>query len=53
MGLSRPDISRLLKGQFRDLSLERILRLLTRLGCEVEIPVTSPGSAEAPITEKV
>ncbi len=47
MGLSQPDVSRLLKGQFRDLSLERILRLLTRLGCEVEILVKSPGSMEA------
>lgn len=45
MGLSQPDVSRLLKGQFRDLSLERILRLLTRLGCEVEILVKSPGAA--------
>jgi predicted XRE-type DNA-binding protein len=44
MGISQPDVSRLLKGQFRDLSLERILRLLTRLGCEVEILVKSPGS---------
>ena len=45
LGLSQPDVSRLLKGQFRDLSLERILRLLTRLGCEVEILVKSPDSA--------
>ena len=44
MGISQPDVSRLLKGQFRDLSLERILRLLTRLGCEVEILIKLPGS---------
>jgi predicted XRE-type DNA-binding protein len=49
MGLSQPDVSRLLKGQFRDLSLARILRMLTRLGCEVEILVKSPGSAAATI----
>ena len=52
LGLSQPDVSRLLKGQFRDLSLERILRLLTRV-CEVEILVKSPGSAGAPTAEKV
>jgi hypothetical protein len=44
MELSQPDVSRLLKGQFRDLSLERILRLSTRV-CEVEILVKSPSSA--------
>ena len=49
MGLSQPDVSRLLKGQFRDLSLERILRMLTRLGCEVGILVKSLGSAAATI----
>lgn len=43
MGISQPDVSRLLKGQFRDISVERILRLLTRLGCEVDIVVKSPG----------
>ena len=32
MGLSRPDVSRLLNGQFRDVSVERLMRLLTLLG---------------------
>ena len=43
-GVSQPDISRMLKGQFRDVSVERILRMLTRLGCEVDIVVTPHGS---------
>ena len=43
MGLSQPDVSRLLKGQFRDVSVERIMRILTRLGCEVDIVVKQPG----------
>jgi predicted XRE-type DNA-binding protein len=43
-GISQPDISRLLKGQFRDVSVERIMRMLTRLGCEVDIVVTPQGS---------
>ncbi len=39
MGVSQPDVSRLLKGQFRDVSVERIMRMLTRLGCEVDIVI--------------
>lgn len=45
-GVSQPDISRLLKGQFRDVSIERIMRMLTRLGCAVEVTVRPAGSAE-------
>ena len=41
MGLSHPDVSRLLRGQFRDVSVERLLRILTKLGCDVEIRVNS------------
>lgn len=43
MGISQPDVSRLLKGQFRDVSVERIMRMLTRLGCEVDIVIRAPG----------
>ena len=32
LGLSRPDVSRLLRRDFRDYSVERLLRLLTVLG---------------------
>ena len=31
MGLSQPDVSRLLNGQFRDVSVERLMRLLVFL----------------------
>jgi predicted XRE-type DNA-binding protein len=44
MGISQPDVSRMLRGQFRDLSVERIMRMLTRLGCEVDIVVKPQGS---------
>jgi predicted XRE-type DNA-binding protein len=37
MGLSQPDVSRLLRGQFRDVSVERLMRMLTKLGCKVDI----------------
>ena len=39
LGLSQPDVSRLLRGDFRDYSLERLLRLLTRLGRDVDIVI--------------
>ncbi len=48
MGLSQPDVSRLLKGQFRDVSVERLMRLLTRLGCDVDITIHSRGKVAAP-----
>lgn len=47
MGLSQPDVSRLLRGQFRDVSVERLMRMLTKLGYEVDIVVRSPGQAKA------
>lgn len=44
LGLSQPDVSRLLRGNFRDYSVERLLRLLTVLGRDVEIVIREPGS---------
>lgn len=43
MGVSQPDVSRVLRGHFRDFSVERLMRFLTSLGCEVDIVVRSPG----------
>ena len=48
MGLSQPDVSRLLNGQFRDVSVERLMRLLTRLGCDVDITIRNHGKTVAP-----
>ena len=45
LGLSQPDVSRLLRGDFREYSLERLFRLLTALGRDVEIVVRQPRSA--------
>ena len=39
LGLSRPDVSRLLRGDFREHSLEHILRFLMALGCDVDIVI--------------
>ena len=44
LGLSQPDVSRLLRGNFRDYSVERLLRLLTALGRDVEIVIREPHS---------
>ncbi|MEX2647739.1 MAG: helix-turn-helix transcriptional regulator [Alphaproteobacteria bacterium] len=42
LGLSQPDVSRLLRGGFRDFSVERLLRLLMALGSDVEIVIRKP-----------
>ena len=44
LGLSQPDVSRLLRGDFRDYSLERLLRLLTRLGRDIDIVIRQTRS---------
>ena len=38
-GLSRPDLSRLLRGSFQEYSLDRLLRILTMLGCDIDIVI--------------
>lgn len=47
LGLSEPDMSRLLRGDFREYSLESLLRLLTALGCDVDIVIRQPRSASS------
>ena len=42
LGLSQPDVSRLLRGSFREYSVERLLRLLTALGRDMEIVIREP-----------
>lgn len=42
LGISQPDVSRLMRGNFRDYSVERLLRLLTGLGRDVEIVIRKP-----------
>lgn len=47
LGLSQPDVSRLLRGNFREYSVDRLLRLLMLLGRDVEIRVHKPRPARA------
>lgn len=42
-GVSQPDLSRLLRGHVRDISADRLIRALIRLGSEVEIGVSRGG----------
>ena len=42
--LSRPDLSRLLRGSFQEYSLERLLRSLMALGCDIDIVIRPSGS---------
>jgi len=44
LGVSQPDVSRLLRGNFRDYSVDRLLRLLVELGRDVEIVIRKPRS---------
>ena len=44
LGLSQPDVSRLLRGSFREYSMERLLRLLTALGSDVNIVIRESRS---------
>ena len=45
LGLSQPDVSRLLRGYYRDNSVERLLRLLTALGRDVQINIRKSQSS--------
>jgi predicted XRE-type DNA-binding protein len=42
LGLSQPDVSRLLRGNFRDFSVDRLFRLLIMLGRDVDIVIRKP-----------
>lgn len=44
LGLSQPDVSRLLRDSFREYSLERLLRLLTALRRDVNIVIRESRS---------
>ena len=46
-GVSQPDLSRMLNGRFRDVSVERIMRMLIKLGCEVDILIKPRGRKRA------
>ena len=47
-GVKQPDVSKMLRGDFRQFSVERLLRFLVALGQDVEIVVRSPRNAQQP-----
>ena len=45
LGLSQPDVSHLLRGDFHEYSLRRLFLLLTALGCDIDIVIQQPRLA--------
>jgi predicted XRE-type DNA-binding protein len=46
LGVKQPEISRLKKGKFSYYSVERLMRFLERLNCEVSIHIVRPENKE-------
>lgn len=44
MGMAQPDVSKMLRGQFRPISLEKLMQCLVALGQTVTIDVEAPRS---------
>ena len=47
-GVKQPDVSKMLRGDFRQFSVERLMRFLVALGQDVEIVVRPHGGKRAP-----
>ena len=47
-GVKQPDVSKMLRGDFRQFSVERLLRFLVALGQDVEIIVKPPRDKQKP-----
>ena len=47
-GVTQPDVSKMLRGDFRQFSVERLLRFLVALGQDVEIVVKPHSGKSAP-----
>jgi predicted XRE-type DNA-binding protein len=47
LGIEQPDVSKLLRGHFRQFSVERLMRFLVALGQDVEIVVRPASAARA------
>lgn len=48
-GLAQPDLSNLLRGRVRGFSVERLMRVLTAFGQQVEIRIRPGGGSTEPI----
>lgn len=47
-GVKQPDVSKMVRGEFRQFSVERLLRFLVALGQDVEIVVKPPQQHQTP-----
>jgi predicted XRE-type DNA-binding protein len=47
LGIAQPDVSRMLRGHFRQFSVERLMRFLVMMGQDVEIIVRPSTTARA------
>jgi predicted XRE-type DNA-binding protein len=52
-GVKQPDVSNMLRGDFRQFSVERLLRFLVALGQDVEIVVKPPRRPRRPAQLRV
>ncbi|MCE9524074.1 MAG: helix-turn-helix domain-containing protein [Alphaproteobacteria bacterium] len=53
LGIAQPDLSKILRGGFRDVSVERLMRFLAALDQNVEIVVTPKTKGRKPATVTV
>ena len=47
LGMSQPDVSKMLKGQFRPISIERLLQCVVALGQTVTIDIGPPSGRKS------
>jgi predicted XRE-type DNA-binding protein len=47
IGTTQPELSKILKGKFSEVSLERLMRFLTALGYQIEIKIGEARSEKA------
>jgi predicted XRE-type DNA-binding protein len=53
IGATQPELSKIFGGKFSEVSLERLMRFLTELGCHIEIKIgTGKGRTPGEVTVK-
>ena len=53
LGIKQPDVSKMLRGHFRQFSTERLMRFLVLLGRDIEIALTpAPHGAKITVTAR-
>jgi predicted XRE-type DNA-binding protein len=47
IGTTQPELSKVLRGKFSEVSFERLMRFLTALGCQIEIKIAAVKADKA------